>query len=106
MLVTVEAAFLQVLEEGIEQGFRSAIGTVLAAVMLKCFAGRRIDVLAGQEIRYTNRKTDDVAACRLEPFALSATSMIALGLARLMRSASWSIEKSSKKERTEREILA
>jgi len=93
------------LDERVEQGIGATIGTVLAAVVLERFMRGRVNMLARQKIRHADRKTDDVAARGLELLALSATSMIALGLARLMRSASWSIGKVLQELTTVRKIL-
>jgi len=49
-------------------------------------------VRAGQEIRNADREADDVAAGGFELLGLSATIMIALGLARLMRAARVSMD--------------
>ena len=59
-LVARQAAAFEVLEEGVEQRVAAAIGTVLAAVVGERFACRGVDMLAGQEIRHTDREADDV----------------------------------------------
>ncbi len=64
--VAAKTQRLDVLEEGIQQRIGTAIAAVLAAVVRERFAGCRVDVIAGQEIRHADGETDDVAAGSLQ----------------------------------------
>ena len=66
----LETAGAQMLQEGIQQGIRTAVRAVAAGVLCERFTRSGIHMLARQEIRHADRETDDVATFRLELLGL------------------------------------
>jgi hypothetical protein len=64
--VAGKAGFFEMMQIRVEQRIGTAVGAVLPRVPGQRLAHGGVNVLAGQEVRHSDRKADDIAAGSLE----------------------------------------